>query len=390
MKPTLVRLVTVLFVCLALAALAPAGAKPAAHDLTVYVGTYTGEDSDGIYRVHLDPKTGTLSKPELAIASTNPSFLVLHPNGRYLYAANEWGTTEADGAGWLSAYAIDAADGHLTLLNKQPAGGAGPCHLTIDAAGKHLLAANYGGGTAAVLPIAADGTLGPATSVVTHEGRGPKPNQEKPHAHAVVLDRANRYAFVADLGIDSVMAYRYDAEKGALTAHKPGTIALPAGVGPRHFTFDAAGTHAYVITEMGSNVVQYDYDAAHGTLTPRATVTTLPKGFAGETDGAEIALSPNGRFLYASNRGRDPKVSDTIAIFAVDAKSGALTPVGHQAMSGRTPRHFAIDPSGRYLLATYQRSSSVAVYRIDAKTGLLSPVGEPTVVGHPVCLLFAR
>jgi 6-phosphogluconolactonase len=389
MNPTFLRIISVLFACLALTAVAPAGSPSGARELTLYVGTYTDTEAKGIYRMRFNTATGALSTPELAAQTENPSFLVLHPNGRFLYAANEWGTGPEDKGGWLSAYSV-GADGSLTYLNKQPAHGVNPCHLEIDKSGKHVLTANYSSGTTGVFPIRRDGTLGEATSVVKHEGKGPKPNQEAAHAHAIVLDRANRYGFVADLGIDAVVAYRYDAAKGTLTEHKPGTIALPPGSGPRHFLLDARERHAYVITEMGSAVTAFDYDAARGTFQERATVSLLPAGFSGETDAAELALSRDGRFLYASNRGRDPQQMDTLAIFSVDAKTGALTPVGHQTTGGRTPRHFAIDPTGRFLLAAHQRSNSIAVFRIDAATGKLTPVGEPVSVGKPVCLLFAR
>jgi 6-phosphogluconolactonase len=390
MKPTLLPLATALLVCLALAALSPAGSPPVAHEVTLYAGTYTeGGESQGIYRLRFDTATGALSKPELAATAENPSFLVQHPNGRFVYAANEWAAAGADKAGTLSAFAVEA-DGRLTFLNKQPAGGSAPCHLEMTSQGTHLMTANYGGGNAAVFPLGKDGTLGDATALVQHKGKGPKPNQEAPHAHAIVLDRAERYAFVADLGIDQIVGYRFDATHGTLAAHKDGTVALPPGSGPRHFVFDAKGRHAYVITEMASAVTAFDYDASRGRLTARGTVSTLPKDFTGETDGAEIAISPDGKFLYASNRGRDPKVADTIAIFGIDAKTGALAAVGHQSLPGRTPRHFAFDPSGRFLLVAHQRSSSVAVFRVDAAAGTLTPVGEPVSVPKPVCLLFAR
>jgi 6-phosphogluconolactonase len=387
MRSAILRISTALLVSLALAAIAPASAKTA-PTATVYVGTYTDAESQGIYRLELNTLTGALSKPTLAAASTNPSFLVLHPNGRFVYAANEWGDG-SDAPGAVSAFAI-APDGSLKLLNRQPAGGSGPCHLDLDKDGRHLLVANYGSGTAAVLPIAADGTLGDATSVVKHAGRGPRPNQEGPHAHAIVLDKDNRYAFVADLGIDTLAAYDFNATAGTLVPYKPGTLARPAGSGPRHFAFDPKGNHAYLVSEMASTVTSFDYDARRGVLTEKQTVSTLPPGFTGETDGAEIAVRPDGRFVYASNRGRDTKVMDTIAILSADPKTGALAVVGHQSTQGRTPRHFTIDPSGKFLLAANQRSHTIVVFRIDAASGKLTPVGEPVAVHSPVCLLIAR
>jgi 6-phosphogluconolactonase len=353
----------------------------AAAPITVYVGTYTDTASRGIYRLTLDPETGKASEPVLAGEAKNPSFLALHPSGRFLYAVGEIASFEGRKAGAVSAFAIDPSSGDLTLLNQQSSEGTGPCHLVVDRAGKNVLVANYGGGNVAVLPIGPDGRLGKASAVRAHEGSGPdKARQEKPHAHGVYLDAAERFAFSPDLGADRIFVYRYDAAKGALEPH--GSAAPPAGSGPRHLAFDPKGRHLYAINELTSTVTLFRYDAAAGTLAAAETVSTLPAGFAGTSSTAEIEVSRDGRFVYGSNRGHD-----SLAVFARDEASGRLTPAGHVPVGGKTPRHFALDPTGRWLLAAHQGSDGVAVFRVDPATGRPSPAGAVLAVPKPVCLL---
>jgi 6-phosphogluconolactonase len=352
----------------------------------VYVGTYTSGDSKGIYRLELDLSTGALTPVGEPAETANPSFLAFHPGGRFLYAVNETGDAKAGKSGGVSAFAIDPATGALTLLNQQSSGGADPCHLSLDTAGKHVLVANYSGGNAAVLPIQADGRLGAATALVQHEGTNPTPRDAGPHAHAVHLSLDNRFAFVADLGLDKLMAYRFDAAKGTLTAHTPPSVGLALGAGPRHFTFDKAGRRAYVINELNGTITGLDYDAVAGTMKEFQTVPTLPPDWKGGVSTAEIVLGPGERFLYGSNRAGH----DSLAIYAVDSATGKLTPKGHQPTLGKTPRNFAIDPSGTYLLAANQDSDSIVVFRIDAQTGGLTAVGQPTRVPKPVCLRMVK
>jgi 6-phosphogluconolactonase len=285
----------------------------------------------------------------------------------------------------VSAFAVDPKTGGLTLLNQESSEGAGPCHVTVDKAGKHVLVANYGGGTVAVLSVGPDGKLGPATSVQAHRGSGPnKGRQEKPHAHGIYLSGDERFAFSPDLGADRVFVYRYDAAKGTLEPH--GAAVLPPGSGPRHLAFDSKETHAYVINELLSTITVMAYDAATGVLTPGDSIRTLPPDFTGTSWTAEVAVSPDGRFVYGSNRGHD-----TLAVFARDAATGRLTPAGYVPVGGKTPRHFAFDPTGQHVLAAHQGSDTVAVFRVDAKSGLLTPVGAvPQGVGKPVCLLPVR
>jgi 6-phosphogluconolactonase len=353
----------------------------AAEPLTVYVGTYTDTTSKGIYRFTLDPKTGATTSPVLAAETKNPSFLALHPNGRFLYAVGEMDSFNGKKGGAVSAFAIDPKTGDLKLLNRQPSEGTGPCHLVVDGAGKNVLVANYGGGNVAVLPLGADGRLAPAASVAMHEGSGPnKGRQEKPHAHGIYLSADQRFAFSPDLGADRVFVYRYGALKGTLDPH--GAAVLPPGSGPRHLAFDPKETHAYVINELLSTITVFAYDAAQGTLTAGETVSTLPAGFAGTSSTAEVAVSPDGRFVYGSNRG-----DDSLAVFTRNETTGRLTPRGHLPVGGKTPRHFAFDPTGQYILAAHQGSDTISVLRVDAKTGLATPVGATLPVGKPVCLL---
>jgi len=359
--------------------------SPAAR-LAVYVGTYTGSDgSRGIYRFELDPASGAWSDPVLAGESANPSFLALHPNGNVLYAVNELGTFGGSATGAVSAFAIDDATGNLTGLGQQASGGADPCYVAVDRGGRNVLVANYTGGSVAVLPIGVDGRLEPVSAVRRQVGTGPdRARQEGPHAHAIVLDGAERFALAADLGADRIFAYRFDAAAGTLEPDDPESVALEQGSGPRHLAWHPAGAYLYVINELRSTVTAFRYDARRGALESFQTITTLPAGFSGTNKAAEIVVSPDGRFLYGSNRG-----DDSLALFKIDTTSGALTPAGHASSGGRTPRHFAIDPSGRWLLAANQDSGSIVVFRLDPSTGRPEPLGRPLAISKPVCVLFA-
>ena len=373
------------FALVTLAALAASAAVVAAagEPVTLYVGTYTDGTSRGIYRLTFDPATGTMSEPVLAVETKNPSFLALHPSGRFLYAAGEIGSFQGARTGAVSAFSIDPKTGDLALLNQQASEGTGPCHLVVDRTGRNVLVANYGGGTVAVLPIEADGRLKPASSVRVHEGTGPnKGRQEKPHAHGIYLDAAERFALSPDLGADRVFVYRFDAAKGTLEPHGAGT--LEPGSGPRHAAFHPTGKYLYAINELLSTLTVFSYDAEKGALAPLQTVTTLPAGFSGTSWTAEVAVSPDGRFVYGSNRG-----DDSLAVFRVDAGTGRLAAAGHAPVGGKTPRHFTIDPTGRFILAGHQGSGTIAVLRLDPATGMPALVGSPVKVDKPVCLLPA-
>jgi len=366
---------------LAASALVLASSAQGASPVTVYVGTYTEGTSKGIYRFSLDLETGKAGAPALAGAAKNPSFLALHPSGRFLYAVSEVDEFGGAKTGAVLAFAIDAKTGDLKKLNEQASEGTGPCHLVVDKAGKHVLVANYGGGTVAVLPIAADGSLEKASSVSTHEGKGKDAQrQEKPHAHGIYLDAAERFALSPDLGADRVFVSSFDAAKGALTAHGAGT--LEPGSGPRHLAFHPSGRFVYVINELTSTVSAFSYDAAKGELQPLQTLSALPDGFKGKSYTAEIEVSPDGRYVYGSNRGHD-----SLAVFSVDAASGKLAPAGHVPIGGAWPRHFKIESSGRVLIAAHQRGATVGFFRLDPKTGQPSPLGATVAIDRPACVL---
>jgi 6-phosphogluconolactonase len=352
----------------------------------VYVGTYTGGSGRGIYLLDFDRSTGRwASEPTLAAGSTNPSFLALHPSGRFLYAVNELQAFQGKPTGALSAFAVDGSTGRLTLLNEQASEGLDPCHLVVDAAGRNVLAANYTSGTVAVLPLSADGRLQRASAVRRVTGSGPvRGRQEGPHAHHVTIDASGRFALWADLGSDRVRVDRFDGQAGRLEPNDPDGAAIEAGSGPRHLAWHPSGRVLYVLNELTSTVSALRFDAARGGLAVFQTASARAAGASAANDSAEIVVAPDGRFLYASNRG-----DDDIAVFAIDGVTSGLAPVGHVSTGGRTPRSFAIDPSGRWLIAANQRSNSLVVFRLDPATGLPAAVGAPIEVPEPVCVLFA-
>lgn len=356
----------------------------------VYVGTYTQSmphvqaRAEGIYVYHLDPATGALTHRHTCPGVVNPSFLALHPTRPFLYAVNE--VTELDGqpGGGVSAFALDPATGTLTFLNRQPSHGTAPCHLTTDHSGRFVLVANYGSGSLAVFPIQDDGSLGPATAVVQHQGASVHPvRQQGPHAHAIILDPANRFALAADLGLDQVLVYRFDADHGRLEPNDPPGLAFPPGSGPRHLEFHPTGRYLYVINELNSTLSVCHYDPERGRLHLFQTVSTLPADWSGRNSCADVHVTPDGRFVYGSNRGHD-----SLAALRIDPATGQVSPLGHTSTQGRTPRHFGIDPTGTFLLAANQDSGTVVTFRIEAETGQLQPTGQVTPIPTPVCLKF--
>jgi 6-phosphogluconolactonase len=364
-------------------------ARPASgsgQDWLVYIGTYTDGKSKGIYCCRFDGKEGRLSEPQLVAESLNPTFLAVHPDGKHLYAANETGQFAGRKTGAITAYAIDGGSGKLTNLGQASSGGPGPCHVVVHPSGRQVLAANYGGGSVAMLALDAEGRVSDPGVLLQHTGSSVNPRrQEGPHAHGIAFDAKGRFALVADLGLDKIQVYRCDPALGTLTAHEPPFASVAPGAGPRHLAFHPNGRFLYVINEMGSTVTAFAYAAATGTLREVGTVRTLPEGYAGSSTTAEIAIHPSGKFLYGSNRGHD-----SIAMFAVDPTSGLLRSLGHQSTLGRTPRNFNLDPTGTWLLAANQSSDTVVVFRVDPKSGLLSPSGQTVAVGAPVCIQFVR
>jgi 6-phosphogluconolactonase len=372
---------TLVLIALLVAASLPVGAA----ESLVYFGTYTGAKSQGIYVSRFDDATGRFSPPQLAVATPSPSFLVAHPSGRFIYAINEVDEFRGEKAGSASAFAVDTAAGRLSLLNDASTKGTGPCHLSLDRTARHLLVANYGGGSLAVLPVGEDGRIGPATSFVQHTGRGPKENQEAPHAHAIAVDAANHYALAADLGLDKLLVYKFDAAAGSLSPSPISFAAAKPGAGPRHFDFDPTGRFVFAMNEMALTLASYRFDGSAGRLAEVQTISTLPAGVAvtKEMSGAEIRVHPSGRFVYASNRGHD-----SIAVFAVDREKGTVRSIEVVPTGGKTPRNFTLDPAGRHLLVANQGSDNVVVFDIDPETGRLTRTTNVVTVGAPVCVTF--
>jgi 6-phosphogluconolactonase len=379
-----------------LAAVVPGGAvvaqeagKAAGNPMIVYVGTYTGPKSKGIYTMRFDPATGRLTAPEVAAEVKNPSFLAIHPSRQFLYAVGELDEFRGKKGGAVSAFTIDPKSGKLTLMNQETTGGNGPCWVAVDATGKAALIANYGGGSISAVPIKPDGSLGaPAAQggFVQHTGSSVnKSRQSEPHAHSLNATPDNKYAVAADLGLDKLLVYKLDPAAATLTPNDPPFATLAPGTGPRHLAFHPNGKFAFVCGEMGMTVTSLAYDGAKGTLTEVQTISTLPEGTAPSTkySTAEVQVHPSGKFVYVSNRGHD-----TIAGFRVEPETGKMTAIGHTPSGGKTPRNFRIDPTGQWLLAANQDSDNVVVFRIDEQTGALSPTGTEAKVGSPVCVKF--
>ncbi|MDE0297030.1 MAG: lactonase family protein [Candidatus Poribacteria bacterium] len=352
--------------------------------LYLYVGTYTEGESEGIYVYRMHSITGALELASITDAWENPTFLAIHPQRRYLYAVNEISEFDGKAGGSVSAFAIDQTNGELTFLNRKSSVGDGPCHLVVDSTGNYVLAANYGGGSVCMLPILDDGRLGDASDFVQHEGSSADSGrQSAPHAHSIVTDPANQYAFAPDLGLDKIKSYRLDLTAGKLVPNAPPHAAVAAGAGPRHFDFHPNRRFAYVINELDSTITGFDYDESSGTLSEIQTISTLPEDFSGKSHTADVHVHLSGRFLYGSNRGHD-----SIAIFEIDETSGRLRLIGYEPTQGETPRNFGIDPSGTILLAANQNTDTIVTFQIDQETGNLNPTGQVIEVPAPVCLQF--
>jgi len=376
---------------------AAALALPPRRPILAYVGTYSSPQGPegshghgkGIYLFQMHPATGTLSPRAVFPNGANPSWLAIDPARKYLYAANE----TADGS--VSAYSIAPTNGHLALLNTVASEGAGPAHLSVHPSGKYVLVANYAGGTVAVLPILSHGELGPATDVKHDQGPvGPPHAASAPpgsfaisghdsvHAHMIQSDPSGRFVLAADLALDRILIWRFDAAHGTLSANDPPWVALPPGDGPRHFIFHPNGRWLYSLQEEASTLVTFDYDAARGRLTPKQTVSSLPKSFAGTTFTSELRISLDARFVYAANR-----LHDTIAWFSIGA-AGGLTFSGEEWTRGDYPRSFTIDPTGRFLYTCNQRSDAIACFRVNSQSGALAFTGRYTPIGTPAIIVF--
>jgi 6-phosphogluconolactonase len=348
-------------------------------DYLVYIGTYSGGDTDGIHVHRLDMTTGALTPQSSISGITNPSFLDIAPNRRFLYAIGEVSEVNGKPGGAIAAFAIDQQSGALTHVNTESTVGTGPCHISIDQAGRYALVANYGGGSVAILPIREDGSLGEATDFVQHEGSSVDPTRQKePHAHSIMVAPNNKHAFAPDLGLDKILVYAIDHDRGKLTAQTPGQV--DPGQGPRHLDFHPDGKRAYVINEMGNTITVFDYDADAGTLAATQAISTLPEGYSETSHTADIHIHPNGRFLYGSNRGHD-----SLVVCAIDPDNGQLAVVEIVPTGGANPRNFGLDPTGAYLLVGNQDTNDIFVFSVDGDTGKLTPTGHKAEVPKPVC-----
>jgi 6-phosphogluconolactonase len=367
-----------------LAALAiPLAARVAQRDRLVFVGTYTGPSSRGIYAFRFNDTTGVLEPLGLAAETPSPSFLTASADGRFLFAVNETNSYNGERSGSVTSFAIDAAAGRLKPISVQSTGGAAPCHLALDATERVLAVANYTGGTFVLLPVDNDGRLGPAAVTLTSAGSGPnRARQDGPHPQMVLFDATNRFLLGTDLGSDRVLVYRFDPTTPALTtAHA--AFDVPPGSGPRHLAFHPTEPLLFAVNELTSTVSTFIWDEAAGVLEGRGDEPTLPDGYADPNAAAGIVVHPNGRFLYASNRGHD-----SITCWGLSS-DGQFALIDHAPTRGRTPRHFTIAPSGRWLVAANQNSESLAVFSIDEGSGRLAPAGDTISTGSPVCVLFA-
>ncbi|CCH56827.1 6-phosphogluconolactonase [Fibrisoma limi BUZ 3] len=344
----------------------------------LYVGTYSVRGSEGIYVFEFDRATGNLKQMQTVPNDKSPSFLAIHPSGKYLYSVNEG----ADKNGGVSAYAIEPKTGNLNPLNQQPSKGRGPCHVSVDQTGKLAFVSNYGGGTFTVLPIKADGTLGEPTESMEYTGSGPnQQRQEKPHIHSATLSPDNRFVYVADLGSDKVYIYDIDPASGKVKPAATPFVSVKPGSGPRHLAIHPNGRYVYVVEELTSAVATFKRDAKTGALTLiQDNVKTLPADFSGNNTSADIHTDPTGKYLYQSNRGYN-----ALAILSI-AKDGTVTLMGQQPTGGKTPRNFMVDPKGQYVLAANQETDNITVFRLDPKTGKLTDTGKSVSVPSPVCL----
>jgi len=350
-----------------------------------FVGCYTTADRNGtgtgIRTYRMDPATGVWEYQSILEDITNPSFLALHPNERWLYCVHG-----GSGQG-VSAFAINQKHGTLKYINTQPSGGTNPVHLSIDPTGNCLVVANYTGGTVAMLPISTDGAVGAPSSVLELTGEpGPDPvEQPGPHPHDIPLDRSGRFAVVPDKGLDRVFVFRLDTVQGKLVPTDQESVQSKPGAGPRHAAFHPNAPYLYVINELDSTVSTYRFHAQSGELTELQVTSSLPADFKQRSTGAEIAVAPSGQFVYASNRGHD-----SIVVFAVDPNSGQLKTIGWEPTQGRQPRHFALDPSGSFLYAANQASDCITTFAVDQASGALKSTGQVVRTGSPVSIVFAN
>jgi 6-phosphogluconolactonase len=369
------------FICL-LTVLLVASAQALANEYLVYVGTYTGKGSDGIYAYRFDPDTGKTSPVGLVAATDNPSFLVVDPDARFLYAVNELDLFRNEATGTISVFVVDRGSGKLQRLQQISSLGAGPAHLSLDKSARYLMVANYNGGNVAVFPIGKDGRLGRHSAFIQDAGSSVNPERQAgPHAHFIQVTNDNRFAIIADLGLDKLFVYQFDANTGSLTPGTSRFVEVNPGAGPRHVAFAPSGKFVYVVNELASTVTVFAYTPGSGALHRQQSIQTLPKDFVGKNTAAEIAVDAQGRFLYVSNRGHD-----SIAVFSIDTDNGHLKINEWVSSGGKTPRHFVIDPTGKWLFAANQNSNTITLFQIDQHSGRLIPTSQLLTVISPVCV----
>jgi 6-phosphogluconolactonase len=352
------------------------------EDMFVYVGTYAKPDADGIFGYHLNEQTGELTQVLRVKAGPNPSYLTLDKDRKHLYAVNEVTEYEGQKSGAVSSFAIDSKTGNLTFLNRQLSLGGAPCYISLDEKNQLALVANYVGGNVTAFPIQSNGQLKPATSTDQHEGKGPKPQQDAAHAHCILPDPSNRFILAVDLGIDQIISYQVNTTAEDLLERQPQpAFQAKAGAGPRHLTFHPNKRFAYLMNELDGTLSALEYNSAKGSFKEIETVSALPKGYTGGVSGADVHVSPDGRFVYASNRGHN-----SIVVFKVDEKIGKLTLVQHMSTHGDWPRNFTITPSGKMLLVANQRSNNITTYHVNTQTGELTYTGKSIELPSPVYL----
>lgn len=347
------------------------------HSNLAFVGTYTEGDSisDGIYSYRVRSATGALERVAVTASAQNPTFLTIHPDGTYLYTADQVRQ------GTITAYEINRATGELDIRNRVSSGGDRPCHVTVDATGSYLLAAHYSGECVSMLPIGEDGRVGKPTDIVTHSGSSVDPErQTKPRPHSVNIGPGNRFAYVPDLGTDRVNIYRIDKEEGKLRLGRTPHVDLHDGAGPRHFAIDPSGQRAFLINELDSTLTVFERDIETGSLSTTVTLPTIPPEYAGENAPADVHVHPSGNWVYASNRGHD-----SIAFYE-RISSDTIRLRGTQPTLGRGPRNFAIGPDGTFLFAENRHSNSIVSFRVDPNTGELSPTGSVANTPQPACM----
>ncbi len=354
----------------------------AAKILRIYVATYSPVDGEGIFVADVDAGHGTVSHLRATGNLKSPAALVIHPSNKFVYATKLITDAQGNSVGGIAAFAVDRKSGELTEIDRRTSEGTGPCFLAGDPQGKSLVVANCGTATVAALSIMSDGRFGKLSSVIQHAGESQN-SEGKPQAHSIVISPGGKFAVAADLGLDRLFIYHFDAAKGALTPHEPPSVQLEQGAGPRHIAFHPTGNYAYAIGELGNTISACAFDDRTGDLQVLHNVSSLAEGFRGESYAADIQVHPNGKFLYGTNRG-----ADTLAICAIDAETGRLKSLGQVPSGGKFPRAIAVDPSGKLLISANQKSDHLMLFRIDPATGMLSAVGEPVSIPQPVCIRF--